>query len=60
MNPSVNTPHPALVFRTPVEKVHVRLEDFSDTGKPRLLWDADYSGAPGGKDPYLFCTEHFL
>ena len=43
--------HPALILNTPANKVHVTLEEITNTVNPKVLWDNWFSlknSAPGG------------
>jgi hypothetical protein len=43
--------HPSLILNTLASKVHVKLDDVSNSVRPRTMWDSTYSlknSAPGG------------
>ena len=43
--------HPAIILNTPANRVHVQLEDITNTVQPKNLWDEWFSlknSAPGG------------
>jgi hypothetical protein len=43
--------HPAIILNTPSSRIHVTLEDVTQTTNPRMLWDNWFSlknSAPGG------------
>jgi hypothetical protein len=47
----VPTDHPSIILNTPASKVHVKLEDMTNTTQPRSMWDQWYTlknSAPGG------------
>jgi hypothetical protein len=46
-----STNHPSIVLNTPASKLHVKLEDFTNTANPKIMWDQWFSlhnTAPGG------------
>ena len=47
----VSSNHPAIILNRPCAKVHVKLEDLTNTVHPRVLWDQVFqlrNSAPGG------------